>query len=295
VSTRSAPTRPQKTTDRAFDRKFGEQFLKSLPKSPGVYRVYDAEESLIYVGKAKDLRKRLAQYRNAKRTKAHRKMRSIIAEAARIEYSVHESEAEALIQETISIQNHRPKWNVASAYFFLYPYIAIRQINDALVLSYTTEPETFSEFELFGAFRSRESTREVFYALHHLLTYLFHPIPKKRLLSTSGIKKISKFSRITGFRQSSPEILQGLRHFLRGEKITSLDSLIFALLEKADARHESKEVQNHLNTLKRFYRRESALLNRACSRTQYASYPVQQKERDLLFVRSRFSKTLAKK
>src|SRR5438876_3484169 len=57
---------------RNFDRKFGPEFLESLPGSPGVYLVYDRQEELIYVGKAKNLKRRLSQYRNTLRRKKHR-------------------------------------------------------------------------------------------------------------------------------------------------------------------------------------------------------------------------------
>ena len=48
---------------RRFDRKFGAEFLASLPQSPGVYLVYDESNELIYVGKAMNLKRRLTQYR----------------------------------------------------------------------------------------------------------------------------------------------------------------------------------------------------------------------------------------
>ena len=66
---------------RSFDRKFGADFLASLPDSPGIYLVYDGAGELIYVGKAKNLKRRLAQYRNTQRLKKHRRMRGIVAAA----------------------------------------------------------------------------------------------------------------------------------------------------------------------------------------------------------------------
>ena len=52
---------------RTFDRKFGADFLAGVPLEPGTYRLYDAAGTLIYVGKAGNLRRRLAQYRTAGR------------------------------------------------------------------------------------------------------------------------------------------------------------------------------------------------------------------------------------
>jgi excinuclease ABC subunit C len=63
---------------RNFDRKFGVEFLESLPGAPGVYLVYDHKDELIYVGKAKNLKRRLSQYRNTLRRKKQRRMRGIV-------------------------------------------------------------------------------------------------------------------------------------------------------------------------------------------------------------------------
>jgi excinuclease ABC subunit C len=66
---------------RDFDRKFGAEFLESIPGFPGVYLVYNLKDELIYVGKAKNLKRRLSQYRNTARRKKHRRMRGIVKEA----------------------------------------------------------------------------------------------------------------------------------------------------------------------------------------------------------------------
>ena len=66
---------------KTFDRKFGRDFLADLPTSPAVYLFKDERGETLYVGKAKNVRRRLAQYRNASRRKAHRKMRTLVREA----------------------------------------------------------------------------------------------------------------------------------------------------------------------------------------------------------------------
>jgi excinuclease ABC subunit C len=111
---------------RSFDRKFGPEFLESLPGSPGVYLVYDQQDELIYVGKAINLKRRLSQYRNLMRRKKHRRMRGIVKEAGRIEIRCAETHLDACLTETMLIQQHRPRWNIVGAYSFLYPLIGIR-------------------------------------------------------------------------------------------------------------------------------------------------------------------------
>src|SRR5678815_5615472 len=126
---------------RDFDRKFGAEFVESLPGSPGVYLIYDQENELIYVGKAKNLKRRLSQYRNTIRRKKHRRMRGIVKDAARIEIQRAETDFEACITEMNLIQTHRPRWNIVGAYSFLYPLIGVRSANGNIDFCLTTTPD----------------------------------------------------------------------------------------------------------------------------------------------------------
>src|SRR5262249_53578842 len=110
---------------RNFDRKFGAEFIESLPGAPGVYLVYDQHDELIYVGKAINLKRRLSQYRNALRRKKYQRMRGIVKDAVRIEIQSAETHLDACLTETRLIQKHRPRWNIVGAYSFLYPLIGI--------------------------------------------------------------------------------------------------------------------------------------------------------------------------
>ncbi|HEY2379919.1 MAG TPA: nucleotide excision repair endonuclease [Terriglobia bacterium] len=169
---------------RNFDRKFGAEFLESLPGSPGVYLVYGRQDELIYVGKAKNLRRRLSQYRNALQRKKHRRMRGIVREAARIEIQRAETDLDACLRETMLIQEHRPRWNIVGAYSFLYPLIGIRSANGNIDFCMTTTPDAFLKehpgFEFHGAFRSRRRTGDAFFALMRLLKFAGHVNPANR-------------------------------------------------------------------------------------------------------------------
>ena len=79
---------------RTFDRKFGDDFLPGVPAEPGVYRFYGPKDALLYVGKARNLR-RLAQYWTTGRRKKERKRRALIRLAERITWEVCESKLDA--------------------------------------------------------------------------------------------------------------------------------------------------------------------------------------------------------
>src|SRR2546428_12932174 len=89
-----------------FDRKFGAEFLESLPGSPGVYLVYDQQEELIYAGKAKNLKRTLSQYRNTLRRKTHRRRGGIANNASLIETHCVGSDLAARLIEAMPSQDH---------------------------------------------------------------------------------------------------------------------------------------------------------------------------------------------
>lgn len=268
---------------KSFDRRFGKGFFDSLPAEPGVYRFFNEADVLIYVGKAKNLRRRLAQYRNAKRRKAHAKMRKIVAEACRLEHEVCASERDALRLENTIIQTLRPKWNVAGAFFFLYPMVGIRVEKDEFFICYTTTPEAYPDYQFHGAFRSRERTREGFFALMELLRLIGHPIKKLKTKTTAVPEKKSR-AYVYGFRQIPPDWFSRLERFFRGECFSAIEELSLLLLERPTARARSAETQEYLYAIRRFWRHEVLVLKSACERAKFSTYPVPQRERDLVFI-----------
>lgn len=270
----------------AFDLKFGKKFLDSIPPLPGIYRIFDSESTLIYIGKAKNLKRRLGQYKNAKRRRKHRKMRKIIESAASIQFETCATECEAELLEASLIQLHRPRWNVVGAFYFLYPMVGMKHTADASYFCYTTQPELFEDFEFHGAYRSRDITRDAFFSLVELLKYVGHPLPKIKSYQ-DGL--IPKYSYLYGFRQIPSDWLPLWADLWRGSSKYALEVLVLALIENAGARKDCAKTQELLNKLRRFWIHEATPLFKACSRLNHESYPISQKERDLLFLKYRHS------
>ena len=95
-----------------------------FPHSPGVYRYYDSEGIVIYVGKAKDLHKRVAQY-FAPPERLTAKTRILVSKIADAQYSVVDSEADALLLENNLIKQYRPKYNILLKDSKTYPWICV--------------------------------------------------------------------------------------------------------------------------------------------------------------------------
>ena len=98
--------------------------VKLLPHSPGVYRYYDSEGNVIYVGKAKDLHKRVAQY-FVPAERLTRKTAVMVSKIADLQYTVVESEADALLLENNLIKQYKPRYNILLKDSKTYPWICV--------------------------------------------------------------------------------------------------------------------------------------------------------------------------
>ena len=98
--------------------------IKLFPHSPGVYRYYDAGGNVIYVGKAKDLNKRVAQY-FVPPERLNIKTRILVSKIADAQFSVVDSEADALLLENNLIKQYKPRYNILLKDSKTYPWICV--------------------------------------------------------------------------------------------------------------------------------------------------------------------------
>jgi excinuclease ABC subunit C len=137
-------------TSESHPEKVHEQ-LRLVPDAPGVYRYYSKSGSLLYIGKAKSLAKRVRSYFNSGRAHSYRIV-SMVAQIADIQYTIVYSESEALTLENNFIKEHQPKYNINLKDGKTYPYICIPKERFPRVFS--TRDRTDTQAEYFGPFTS---------------------------------------------------------------------------------------------------------------------------------------------
>lgn len=263
-----------------FDRKFGADLVDELPTTPGVYLFRDDAEVVIYVGKAKNLRRRIASYRNASRRKAHRKQRRIVRAASSLEVRRVASERDALLLENELIRTLRPKLNVEGKFDFLYPSLGLGRRDRTTLLCFSTKPDAFESLPLqwYGCFRSRLRARDAFDACVELLGFAGHVerVAAPRIRGSS----------VRGFRQVDSAIVTELGAFFAGEDERVLRTLARTLLDKPAARRDATRVHESLRTLADFFGSDLQPLRRALRAERRETTHVDQSERDALFLRT---------
>ncbi|GKT12388.1 MAG: excinuclease ABC subunit C [Thiomicrorhabdus sp.] len=139
-----------------------EAFLKQLTQRPGVYRMLNKKGVIIYVGKAKNLKKRVSSYFKKKHDEI--KTAAMVALIDRIEVTVTDSESEAFILENTLIKRHKPKYNILFRDDKSYPYIFVSTAKDFPALGYHRGAKR-RVGEYFGPFPNASAVHQTLQAL----------------------------------------------------------------------------------------------------------------------------------
>ena len=142
----------------------GKAVAAAMPAAPGVYRMYSAEDGVLYVGKARALRNRVGSYFNA--TPKPTRIMAMLAQVARIEVTVTRSEADALLLENQLIKSLAPRYNVMLRDDKSYPFVLVTK-EDWPRIGFHRGPRGVAG-RYFGPYPSAASVRETLNLMHKL-------------------------------------------------------------------------------------------------------------------------------
>ena len=151
-----------------------------LPAEPGIYKYYDAKGELLYVGKAKQLRKRVSSYFNKQLD--NYKTQELVKRIDRIEFTIVNSEQDAFLLENSLIKEFRPRYNINLKDDKTYPFIVIR--NEHFPRVFLTRHKIKDGSTYLGPFTS-------IYAIRELLTFIRQTIPLRTCTLDLSPKKIA--------------------------------------------------------------------------------------------------------
>ncbi len=231
--------------------------IKKSPKEPGVYIFKDKKDRVIYVGKAKSLKKRVSQYfQNKKNLSA--KNKKLVENISDVKFIICESEIDALITESINIKKYNPKYNVLMRDDKNYFFVGITK-EDYPRIFITHQPKKTKETDYIGPFTEGFALKETLKILRKTFPYRHCiKLPKKACLQyhlercpAPCIKKNQK----TKINQN----IKYIKKILRGEKnnlCTTLKKQMLNFAKKEEfekAQETKKKIENIEKILKHKY------------------------------------------
>lgn len=153
----------------------------SIPNQPGIYKYFDAKNELLYVGKAKNIRKRVASYFIKKFTGY--KTYELVKRIARIEFSIVDSEQDAFLLENALIKEYQPRFNICLKDDKTYPYIIIK--NEPFPRVFFTRKKINDGSEYLGPYTSITRIKE-------LLEFIKQTIPLRNCTLNLSDKNIER-------------------------------------------------------------------------------------------------------
>ena len=182
----------------------GKIMYKTIPEEPGVYQFFNKENIIIYVGKAKNLKKRVASYfqKNIK----SRKTMNLVKNIYKIEHAVVYSESDALLLENSLIKKNQPKYNILLRDDKTYPWICIK--NERFPRVYLTRKIIKDGSEYFGPYTNVKYA----YILLNLINNLYPIRSSNYNYSPSKLKKINLPLYLNIYKKKGQSIILNFSH-----------------------------------------------------------------------------------
>ncbi|MBI3142827.1 MAG: excinuclease ABC subunit C [Bacteroidetes bacterium] len=256
-----------------------EEIVRTLPENPGVYRYYDQDNQLLYIGKAKNLRKRVSSY-FTKGIQVSARIQVMASKVRTIEYSVVGTEFEALLLENSLIKQHQPKYNINLKDGKTYPFITIKKERFPRVFAMRNRVDDGSEY--YGPYSSISRMRIILDVLRKLFPLRTCNLALGQAAIDAGKFKVCLEYQIglclgpcEGLQSEIAynESIKQVRHILRGNHRQVIDYLKVQMdaasaqlqFERAEQWREKLELLQH-------YTHKSTVVNPAIHNVDVCNY-----------------------
>ena len=245
--------------------------VKTLPSSPGVYQYYDKDEEILYVGKAKNLKKRVASYFN--KTQENGKTRVLVRKIVTIKHIVVDTETDALLLENNLIKKYQPRYNVMLKDDKTYPWICIKK--ERFPRIFLTRNVIKDGSEYYGPYTSVRTVR----ALLDLIKELYQLRTCNFFLSQKNVTN-GKYKKCLEFhlgnckapcedRQTEKDYnkdIDAIRHIIKGDFKDAMQSFKGLMEMYADQMEyeEAQKIKDKIDNLSN-YQAKSTVVNPSIS------------------------------
>ena len=243
--------------------------LKTLPDKPGVYKHLDAEGQILYVGKAKNLKKRVSSYFSKKHTEE--RLRMLARRIANIEIIITNTEFDALLLENTLIKKFQPWYNINLKDGKTYPWICIKKERFPRVFSTRNRINDGSEY--FGPYPSSRMLKTLLELIRQLYSFRTCSLSLTQISIDSGKHKVCLEYHMGNCKgpcedkqteNSYNEDIKSVRSLLKGElkamrKNLYEDMMLYSEKSQFELAHQFKEKLEHLEK----YQSKSTVLNPA--------------------------------
>ena len=233
--------------------------LQTLPEKPGVYQYFDVNEKIIYVGKAKNLKKRVSSYFN--KNQENGKTRVLVKQIVDIKYIVVDTELDALLLENSLIKKYQPKYNIQLKDDKTYPWICIK--NEPFPRVFTTRRMIKDGSKYFGPYPSVK-------VVNTLLAFIKEVYPLRSCALDLSAKKIAEKRHkvcleyhlgnckggCVGYEKEIKydEYIKEIEHIFKGNISQVIQSLKTTMSDHAANLRfeEAQEVKSKIETIQRY-------------------------------------------
>ena len=241
--------------------------LKTLPESPGVYQYYDKEDIILYVGKAKNLKKRVASYFTKNHENA--KTRILVNKIVSVKHIVVETETDALLLENNLIKKYQPRYNIMLKDDKTYPWICIKKERFPRVFMTRRVIKDGSEY--FGPYTNVRTVKvllDLIRELYPLRTCNYDLSREKIIAKKYKVCLEYHLGNCNGpcedfqEEESYKETIKAIRNIIKGNFKESVDKFqeIMQLLAAKMEFEEAQKVKEKLNLLSN-YQSKSTIVN----------------------------------